>query len=123
MHRITGKGGGDSLIEMSPTDSFSDDVNGYHHHASSSTGSLQQGQSESPLMPDVRVESCESLNNSLASLASLAPSDCSDGPLARSQTLEQINALTGVRLKSAVQMQAVVLVCFCVSSYVKSEPN
>lgn len=31
---------------MSPTDSLSDDVNGYHHHASTSTGSLQQGQSE-----------------------------------------------------------------------------
>ncbi|MED6248268.1 hypothetical protein ATANTOWER_030413 [Ataeniobius toweri] len=99
MHRITGKGGGDSLIEMSPTESFSDDVNGYHHHASSSTGSLQQGQSESPLTPDVRVESCESLNNSLASLA---PSDCSDGPLARSQTLEQINALTGLWRKRAL---------------------
>ncbi|XP_030586990.1 anoctamin-5 isoform X1 [Archocentrus centrarchus] len=45
MRRITGKAGGDSLIEMSPTD-LSDDVNGYHHHASTSTGSLQQGQSE-----------------------------------------------------------------------------
>uniref|UniRef100_A0A669DDM6 Anoctamin n=1 Tax=Oreochromis niloticus TaxID=8128 RepID=A0A669DDM6_ORENI len=31
---------------MSPTDSFSDDVNGYHHHASSSSGSLEQGRSE-----------------------------------------------------------------------------
>ncbi|GLD53962.1 anoctamin-5 isoform X4 [Lates japonicus] len=45
MHRITGKAGGDSLIEMSPTESFNDDINGYHQHASSSTGSLQQGQS------------------------------------------------------------------------------
>ncbi|XP_014867675.1 PREDICTED: anoctamin-5 isoform X3 [Poecilia mexicana] len=46
MRRITGKGGGDSLIEMSPTESLSDDGNGYHQHASSSTGSLQQGQPE-----------------------------------------------------------------------------
>uniref|UniRef100_A0AAX7UAK2 Anoctamin n=1 Tax=Astatotilapia calliptera TaxID=8154 RepID=A0AAX7UAK2_ASTCA len=46
MHRLTGKTGEDSLIEMSPTDSFSDDVNGYHHHASSSTGSPEQGRSE-----------------------------------------------------------------------------
>ncbi|XP_032437804.1 anoctamin-5 isoform X3 [Xiphophorus hellerii] len=46
MRRITGKGGGDSLIEMSPTESLSDDGNGYRQHASSSTGSLQQGQSE-----------------------------------------------------------------------------
>ncbi|XP_031603946.1 anoctamin-5 [Oreochromis aureus] len=46
MHRLTGKTGGDSLIEMSPTDSFSDDVNGYHHHASTSSGSLEQGRSE-----------------------------------------------------------------------------
>nr|XP_043892005.1 anoctamin-5-like [Solea senegalensis] len=45
MHRITGKAGGDSLIEMSPTESFNDDINGYHQHASSSSGSLQQGQS------------------------------------------------------------------------------
>ncbi|XP_044050347.1 anoctamin-5 isoform X3 [Siniperca chuatsi] len=45
MHRITGKAGGDSLIEMSPTESFNDDKNGYHQHASSSTGSLEQGQS------------------------------------------------------------------------------
>ncbi|XP_016519899.1 anoctamin-5 isoform X3 [Poecilia formosa] len=46
MRRITGKGGGDSLIEMSPTESLSDDGNSYHQHASSSTGSLQQGQPE-----------------------------------------------------------------------------
>ncbi|XP_069385362.1 anoctamin-5 isoform X4 [Paralichthys olivaceus] len=45
MHRITGRAGGDNLIEMSPTESFNDDINGYNQHASSSTGSLQQGQS------------------------------------------------------------------------------
>ncbi|KAM6926308.1 anoctamin-5 isoform 4-T4 [Lycodopsis pacificus] len=47
MHRITGKTGGDSLIEMSPTDSFNDNINGYDQHAQdpSSTGSIQQGQS------------------------------------------------------------------------------
>uniref|UniRef100_A0A3Q3BGL7 Anoctamin n=1 Tax=Kryptolebias marmoratus TaxID=37003 RepID=A0A3Q3BGL7_KRYMA len=39
MHRLSGKTGVDSLIEMSPTDSFSDDMNGYEQHASSSTGS------------------------------------------------------------------------------------
>ncbi|KAL3061402.1 hypothetical protein OYC64_009559 [Pagothenia borchgrevinki] len=45
MHRITGRAGGDSLIEMSPTDSFNDDVNGYPQHVSSSTGSLHPEQS------------------------------------------------------------------------------
>ncbi|KAM7414737.1 hypothetical protein PAMA_019510 [Pampus argenteus] len=45
MHRITGKAGEDSLIEMSPAESFNDDINGYHQHGSSSAGSLQQGQS------------------------------------------------------------------------------
>ncbi|XP_032378991.1 anoctamin-5 isoform X2 [Etheostoma spectabile] len=98
MHRITGKAGGDSLIEMSPTDSFNDGITGYHQHASSSTGSLQQG-SPSPLTPDVCVETCESLNTSLASLA---PSDHSDSPRFESQTLEQINALTGLSRKQAL---------------------
>ncbi|XP_068459821.1 anoctamin-5 isoform X1 [Clinocottus analis] len=46
MHRITGKAGGDSLIEMSPTDSFNDEMNGYDQHVSSSTGSFQQGPSQ-----------------------------------------------------------------------------
>ncbi|XP_050929263.1 anoctamin-5 isoform X1 [Lates calcarifer] len=99
MHRITGKAGGDSLIEMSPTESFNDDINGYHQHASSSTGSLQQGQSASPLTPDVCVETCESLNTSLASLA---PSDHSDSPEFETQTLERINALTGLSRKRAL---------------------
>ncbi|XP_060891520.1 anoctamin-5 isoform X3 [Labrus mixtus] len=94
MHRITGRTGGDSLIEMSPTDSFNDDMNGYHQQPSSSSGSLQQGESaESPLTPDVCVETCESLN---ASLASLAPSDHSDNPHIETQTLEHINSLTGI---------------------------
>ncbi|XP_015256566.1 PREDICTED: anoctamin-5-like, partial [Cyprinodon variegatus] len=44
MRRITGKGGEDSLIEMSPAESFSDDVNVYHQQASSSAGSLQQSE-------------------------------------------------------------------------------
>ncbi|XP_047451972.1 anoctamin-5 isoform X3 [Mugil cephalus] len=93
MHRITGKAGGDSLIEMSPTDSFNDDINGYHQHVPSSTGSIQQGQSPFPLTPDVCLETCESLNSSLASLA---PSDHSDSPKFEEQTLERINTLTGV---------------------------
>ncbi|XP_054476398.1 anoctamin-5 isoform X1 [Anoplopoma fimbria] len=45
MNRITGKTGEDSLIEMSPSESFNDDMNGYTQHPSSSTGSIQQGQS------------------------------------------------------------------------------
>ncbi|RVE71756.1 hypothetical protein OJAV_G00054720 [Oryzias javanicus] len=45
MHRLTGKSGGDSLIEMSPSDSFNDDLNGYHQHPSSSMGSFQQEES------------------------------------------------------------------------------
>lgn len=42
MHRLTGKRGGDGLIEMSPTDSFNDDVNGYPQHSDTNMGSLQQ---------------------------------------------------------------------------------
>ncbi|KAM8751920.1 anoctamin-5 isoform 2-T2 [Acanthopagrus schlegelii] len=99
MNRITGRTGDDSLIEMSPTDSFSDDMNGYQQHASSSAGSLQQGQSGSPLMPDVCIETCESLNTSLASLA---PSDHSDTPQYETQTIAQINALTGLSRKRAL---------------------
>ncbi|XP_017261258.1 anoctamin-5 isoform X2 [Kryptolebias marmoratus] len=95
MHRLSGKTGVDSLIEMSPTDSFSDDMNGYEQHASSSTGS--QGPSASPL--DVCVETCESLN---ASLASLASSDLSDGIQCRSQPSERINALSGFSRKRAI---------------------
>ncbi|KAK2842380.1 hypothetical protein Q5P01_012580 [Channa striata] len=45
MHRITGKTGGDNLIEMSPAESVNDDMNGYSQHVSSSTGSFQHGQS------------------------------------------------------------------------------
>ncbi|XP_008287924.1 anoctamin-5 isoform X2 [Stegastes partitus] len=99
MHRITGREGGDSLIEMSPTDSFNDDINGYHQHPSSSSGSLQQGQSGSPLTPDVHVETCESLNTSQASLAS---SDHSDSPHFETDTLERISALTGIWRKRAL---------------------
>ncbi|XP_037539484.1 anoctamin-5 [Nematolebias whitei] len=95
MHRITGKTGGDSLIEMSPTDSFNDDVNGYDQHASSSTGS--QGPSASP--PGVNVETCESLNTSLVSLAA---SDLSECVQYRSVPLEQISALSGLSRKRAL---------------------
>lgn len=52
---------------------------------------------KSPLKPDVCVETCESLNSSLASLA---PSDHSDSPHFEAQTLEQIDALAGVRHQS-----------------------
>ncbi|XP_035012476.2 anoctamin-5 isoform X4 [Hippoglossus stenolepis] len=99
MHRITGRAGGDNLIEMSPTESFNDDINGYNQHVSSSTGSFQQGQSASFLTPDVCVETCESLS---ASLASLASSDHSDSPQFEAQTLERISALTGLSRKRAL---------------------
>ncbi|XP_013869054.1 anoctamin-5 isoform X2 [Austrofundulus limnaeus] len=95
MHRITGKAGGDSLIEMSPTDSFSDDMNGYDQRASSRTGS--QGPSVSP--PDVCVETCESLNTSLVCLDS---SDLSDCIQYRSQPSEQISALFGLSRKRSL---------------------
>ncbi|XP_056137369.1 anoctamin-5 [Lampris incognitus] len=45
MNRITGRTGGESLIEMSPTGSFTDESNGYHHHPTYDQGSSQQGQS------------------------------------------------------------------------------
>ncbi|XP_068595564.1 anoctamin-5 isoform X1 [Brachionichthys hirsutus] len=99
MNRVTGKARGDSLIEMSPSDSVSDDINGFHQHASSNAGSFHQGPSGSPLTPGVCVERCESLGSSLASLA---PSDHSDGPRFEAQTLEQINALTGLWRKRAL---------------------
>ncbi|XP_058500899.1 anoctamin-5 isoform X3 [Solea solea] len=89
MHRITGKAGGDSLIEMSPTESFNDDINGYHQHASSSSGSLQQGQ----------AATCESL---CSSLASLAQSDHSDSLQTEAETLERISTLTGLWRKRAL---------------------
>ncbi|TWW75991.1 Anoctamin-5 Gnathodiaphyseal dysplasia 1 protein -like protein [Takifugu flavidus] len=89
MRRITGKSG-DSLIEMSP--SGSDDMNGYNNHESSGTGSLQQGPPES-LTPRVCVETCESLCSSLASVAS---SDHSSTQQVDAQTLEQIDAVTGI---------------------------
>lgn len=41
MHRLSGKRGGDGLIEMSPTDSFNDDVNGYPQHTRADMGSFQ----------------------------------------------------------------------------------
>lgn len=62
---------------------------------------------KSPLMPDVCIEPCESLNTSLASLAT---SDHSDTPQYETQTLEQISALTGVRHHPRTQMHAAVFV-------------
>ncbi|KAJ0029459.1 hypothetical protein NQD34_004456 [Periophthalmus magnuspinnatus] len=38
MHRLSGKRGGDGLIEMSPTDSFNDDVNGYPQNTTDNMG-------------------------------------------------------------------------------------
>ncbi|XP_029993018.1 anoctamin-5 isoform X3 [Sphaeramia orbicularis] len=99
MHRITGRAGGDSLIEMSPTDSFNDDINDYNQHSSTGTGYLQQDQPESTLTPHVCVETCESL---ATSLASLAPSDHSDSPQFEPQTLERISTLTGFSRKRAL---------------------
>ncbi|XP_061577631.1 anoctamin-5 isoform X2 [Cololabis saira] len=99
MHRLPGRVGEDSLIEMSPTDSLSDDVNGYHHNASSSAGSFQDGQPTCPRTPEVCPETCESLSSSLASLAS---STRSDTPQYESQTSEQISALTGFWRKRAL---------------------
>ncbi|KAM9853899.1 anoctamin-5 [Aulostomus maculatus] len=99
MHRITGKSGRDGLIEMSPTDSYNDDLNGYHQHGSSSTGSLPQSQSASPSTLRVLEETCESLNTSLASLAQ---SDHSDSPLNEAELLERISTLTGLSRKRAL---------------------
>ncbi|KAM3870564.1 anoctamin-5 [Diretmus argenteus] len=101
MHRITGRVGDESLIEMSPSDSFTDESNGYHLHPTSSGGSSQQGLSgmRSRLTAEVRVESCESLD---ASLASLATSEHSDSPLSEPQTLERISTMSGLGRKRAL---------------------
>ncbi|KAM4619256.1 anoctamin-5 [Polymixia lowei] len=95
MNRLTGRTGTASLIEMSPTDSCSDESNGYNIH-SSRRGSSQQGQSG---CPGVLIESCESLN---VSMASLAPSQHSDSPRCEPQTLERISTLTGLWRKRAL---------------------
>ncbi|KAM9807510.1 anoctamin-5 [Neosynchiropus ocellatus] len=99
MNRITGRSGGDSLIEMSPTDSFAEDLNGYHHQASSSDGSLQPGQSGHRHAPDVFVDTCESLKSSISSLTR---SDPSEELNAEDQTLERISTLTGLSRKRAL---------------------
>ncbi|XP_077372214.1 anoctamin-5 [Festucalex cinctus] len=44
MNRVTGRSGGDNLIEMSPSDSYNDDMNGYYHNSTSP--GLQYGHSE-----------------------------------------------------------------------------
>lgn len=60
---------------------------------------------KSPLTPHVCVETCESLNTSLASLA---PSDHSDSPQFEAQSLDQLSAVTGVRHQSNTQTHAAV---------------
>ncbi|XP_053175664.1 anoctamin-5 [Scomber japonicus] len=57
MQRITGRTGDDSLIEMSPTESYNDDVNGYHQNDSYSGESFQQG----PSMIDKQQQSKDSV--------------------------------------------------------------
>lgn len=75
---------------------------------------------KSPLTPDVCVDTCESLNTSLASLS---PSDHSDSPRSEPQTLERISTLTGVRRQPGAQMHAAVSVCLFVSFDILSEPK
>ncbi|KAK7892123.1 hypothetical protein WMY93_024086 [Mugilogobius chulae] len=99
MHRLSGKRGGDGLIEMSPTDSFNDDVNGYPQHTSVDNGSFQHDTFESSLPPEVFVDTCESLSGSLASLAS---SDHSDSPPRENPALDRISTLTGLSRKRAL---------------------
>ena len=65
---------------------------------------------KSLLTPDVCVETCESLNGSMASLTA---SDHSDSPQYEAQTLERISTLTGVRHQSRTQMNAAVSACLC----------
>ncbi|XP_072290684.1 anoctamin-5 isoform X2 [Eucyclogobius newberryi] len=100
MHRVSGKRGGDGLIiEMSPTDSFNDDGNGYPQHTSADNGSFQHDQAESSLPPEVFVDTCESLSGSLASLAS---SDHSNSPQRKGPALDRISTLTGLSRKRAL---------------------
>lgn len=63
---------------------------------------------KSPLTPDVCVETCDSLNTSLASLAQ---SEHSDSPQHESETLERIEALTGVRHQWRTPLHAAVSAC------------
>lgn len=65
---------------------------------------------KSLLTPDVHIETCESLDTSLASLAS---SHHSDSPRLEAQTLEQIDALTGVRRRSRAQTHAAAVLWGC----------
>ena len=67
-------------------------------------------------MPDVCIETCESLNTSLASLA---PSDHSDTPQYETQTIAQINALTGVRHQPRTQVHAAMFVWSHINSQLK----
>lgn len=67
-----------------------------------------------PFTPEVCVETCESLSGSLASLA---PSDHSDSPQFVTQTLEQINSLTGVRHEESRCMLLCRCPCACVISH------
>uniref|UniRef100_A0AAV2L2H6 Anoctamin n=1 Tax=Knipowitschia caucasica TaxID=637954 RepID=A0AAV2L2H6_KNICA len=98
MHRLSGRRG-DGLIEMSPTDSFNDDVNGYPQHTTADMGSFQHDRAESSLAPEVFVDTCESLSGSLPSLAS---SEHSDSPPHQDPALERIKTLTGNSRKRAL---------------------
>ncbi|XP_019712532.1 anoctamin-5 isoform X2 [Hippocampus comes] len=86
MNRVRGRSGADN-IEMSPSNSRNDDINGYYRE-SSSPGS-RHTLSE---CHDVCAETCESLNTSIATLAS---SDRSDEVQVDVRTLEPISSLTG----------------------------
>ncbi|XP_037109413.1 anoctamin-5 isoform X2 [Syngnathus acus] len=86
-----GRSGVDNLIEMSPTDSCHDDINGYH----GGPGSRHR----EAACHDVCVETCESLNTSMATLVS---SDHSDEDQMDAHTLEPISSLTGFWKKRAL---------------------
>ncbi|XP_061773229.1 anoctamin-5 isoform X4 [Nerophis ophidion] len=96
MHRPKSGNGGVSLIEMSPSDSSNDDINDYPQgDLYNNTEPFQHNHG----CHDVRVETCQSLNTSLATLAS---SDCSDGSQMDDYSFEQISSLTGFSRKRAL---------------------
>ncbi|XP_046890462.1 anoctamin-5 isoform X3 [Hypomesus transpacificus] len=96
MNRITAKSGDETLIEMSPAESYSEENNGFRSHSIHSRGSPHD---EPPELPLTSAASCESL---CSSLASLPLSEHSDSPMSEPPSMDRINTMTGIWRKRAL---------------------